>query len=500
MGPATYAIDSWFPQSGVPRTGTLLFCLPYAGGSATAFHGWDDCLPPDIHCLPVHLPGRGTRFAESPAIDVLELSQAIVHRAAGQPFAIFGHSMGARLAFEVARQLRRDGAPLPIALFVGGSRPPHMDTPLSRIAHLPDEEFCGRVVAMGGTPAGLLDNAEVRTLLLPALRADFAMVEAYRFRREPPLPIPIIAFAGSDDPEADPCDMTGWSAHTTAMARLRTFAGNHFFLHSEQSAVVANVAREVASVVREIAAPAHSTPADDVELADLVDIATDEVVVVEVRLDGLIEPSIAFDELSLGERQRAAATVDPVETSRFITRYALLRRLLCAAGVNVGTAELPRGPGGKPAIAHRSGLRFNVSHSGDRMVVALSRGREIGIAIERSILREDTDAMATRWLSDDERQMIAYLPDDEAWSTILRIHTAKMAILKAVGDCGSANLAELDFGVTPSRPWRAEPTDGGVALAPWRVYHLDLSGAVGAVAIGAADWRLSYHLIRGGGV
>jgi len=504
VGQATYAVDRWFPGRATPRTGTLLFCLPYAGGSATAFHGWHERLPQDVACLPVQLPGRGARFDEPPTIDINELSRAISDRAAGQPFAILGHSMGARLAFEVTRQLRRVGAALPVALFVSGARPPHMDTPLSRIARLPDDDFCKRLLAMGGTPTGLLDDAEMRALLLPVLRADFAMVESYRYRREPPLPTPILVTAGSDDPEADPCDMTGWSAHTTAHVHLETFPGNHFFLHSAQSAVLSFVARELDAVClsgtdRAASPPDRTDVADVPSLASLAALADDEVLVVEARLDELVELSGAVRELSPGEQRRAASLAVPAEAARFITRSVLLRRLLRAGGINVGIAEMARGPGGKPAVAHRSGLRFNVSQSADRVLIALAPGREVGVDLELLSAATDTDSMAAKYLDDEERDALTCLPEDEVPISILRTATAKSAVLKAIGDLGVASPRDFGFGARRSRPWRVQTTRRPDGLAAWRVHHLDLADAVGALAIGPGDVRLRYHLVRGGG-
>jgi surfactin synthase thioesterase subunit/phosphopantetheinyl transferase len=445
----------------------------------------------------VHLPGRAGRVAESPTIDVVALSRAISERANGRQFALFGHSMGAKLAFEVTRQLRRDASALPIALFVGGSRPPHMDTPLTRIARLSDDEFVARVVAMGGTPAGLLDNQEIRALILPAMRADFAMVEAYRFRPEPALPLPIVVLAGADDPEADPCDMTGWSAHTASWMRLRTFPGDHFFVHSARSAVLTFIAQEIANVhVTATEASARSSSRlDQIGLADLDD---DEVLVVESHLDELGDLSLASGELSAGERRRAGAMSQRTDASRFVARTALLRRLLRTAGIHLGTGELSRAPGGKPAIAHRCGLRFNASHSEGRSLIAFSRGREVGVDVERISPTLDVEALAARGLDDDERAAVSCLAEDEAPSAILHAWTAKSAALKAMGEPNSVPLTDFGFDTLQRRPWRVESAPGRERMSAWRVYHLDMAGAVGALAVGPGQWRLRYEVIRGG--
>jgi surfactin synthase thioesterase subunit/phosphopantetheinyl transferase len=487
VGRFASTVQGWFQdeQTTVGPGTTTLFCLPYAGGSASAFRGWVEGLPAGIACVPVHLPGRETRLSEPAAIDITELARAIARRAGDRPFAIFGHSMGARLAFEATCQLRRDGMPLPVALFVSGCRPPHMDTPLSRISRLPDDELCARLLNMGGTPPGVLDHPELRALLLPVLRADFAMVEAYRYRPEPPLPVPIVAFAGAGDAEADTCDMTGWSAHSTGSTRLHTLPGDHFFLHSYR-------ARLLGLITAELAGLADNEPMSPGDLDD------DEILVVEARLDELPELCDARDELSASEARRAASMRRPLDAARFVGRSVLLRRLLRRAGVEIGTAELPRGPGGKPAVAHRSGLRFNATHSDGIALIAFSPGREIGVDVERLSPVADLDAFVSGGLDAAEREALAFTPDGEVLDDVLRIWTAKESVRKATGDGLAVEPTEFGFAGQTRRPWRAEVRPGYQRLAAWRVYHLDLDGAVGALALGGGDWRLRYQTIRGG--
>ncbi len=488
MDKGMLAGNRWF--SGVPRGADAkvrLVCLPYAGGSASAFRGWSDELPEWITCLPAQLPGRETRLGEDPAVDVADLACAIARTAVGGQYAIFGHSMGARLAFEVVRQLRRDRSSLPIALLVGGCRPPHMDTPLQRISKLPDDEFCERLQAMGGTPPGVLEHPELRSLLLPVLRSDFAMVEGYRYRPAEPLGVPIVAFAGRDDPEADPCDMTGWSAHSTASTRLHTLPGDHFFLHSERSRLLRLIETELAALLDDPA----GRPMSPVELDD------DEILVVEARLDEMPELAGAVSELSPSESRRAGTMRDATGSARFVARSVLLRRMLRAAGADVGTSELPRGPGGKPAVAHRSGIRFNASHSAGVALLAFSHGREIGIDVERIAPMADLGAFISGGLDDDERDALTYVPDEEALVEVLRFWTAKESVLKATGDGLAVEPSDFGFAGQAGRPWRAQAGPGLERLTAWRVHHLDLAGAIGALAVASGRWRLRYQKMGG---
>lgn len=474
-------LDSWFPSSSrTPDARVMLFCLPYAGGAASVFRGWADGLPDDVECVAVHLPGREARVAESPAIDVVELSRAIARRAVGRPYALFGHSMGARLAFEVARQMRRDGEPMPVQLIVGGSRPPHMDTPLNRIARLPDAEFCARVIAMGGTPPGVFEMPELRDLLLPVLRSDFALVESYRFRGEPALPVPITAFAGADDRDAPSCDVAGWSAHTSEPMRLVTLPGAHFFLHSARDALLGAIGAELAAT----------------RLCYRLD--PDEVFVREARLDELPDLCGAVGELSASETARLASIRLPIDRARFVGRTVFLRRTLRDFGVEVGTSELPDRSRAKPAGGHQPDLRFDTSHAGDVALIAITVGREIGLGVERSAPIADLDAVIATGLCDEERAQLAYLPDDEVLGTVLRIATAKEALRSAIGDDLTVEPSEMCFADQDSRPWRTASRPYLAQLLPWRVHHLDLGGAIGALALATDAWRLRFETMRGG--
>jgi surfactin synthase thioesterase subunit/phosphopantetheinyl transferase len=482
----TSALDAWCPTvPSTPDVRTLLFCLPHAGGSAYAFRGLAAGLPPGVGCVPVHLPGRESRLDEPPAIDVVELARAVGRCAGDRPFALFGHSMGARLAFEAARQLRRDGAPAPVLLVASGCRPPHLDVPLSRVSHLPDDELCARVEAMGGTTPGTLAVPELRELLLPVLRSDFAMVEAYRFRPEPPLDVPIVVLAGAADPEADALDMTGWSAHTSASTHLYTLPGDHFFVHSALTDVLRIVAAE-------LGAPAAPHPLDQ-----------DEICLVEARLDALPELCGARGELSASESRTAAGLADPTDRDRFTGTRVLLRRTLRAFGADPGTAELARGPGGKPALAHPSGLRFSVARERDVALVAVAPGREVGVAVERLAPLDGDPAAPPAGLSTAEWAEVAGLADDEIPGAVARLRTAGQAVRRAAGETRPAPAASgavpvperVEFADRDSRPWRAASPG---RLGGWRVHHVDLTGAVGALATGPGPWRLRYRSLPGG--
>jgi len=233
---------AWLPDAALaPSSGPLLLCLPYAGGGARIFHRWSSLIP-GVQVAPVWLPGRERRIGE-PAYDTMDdlvpALAAAIEPVLGRPYALFGHSMGAIVAFELARHLRRLGWPGPLGLLASASRAPHRRSPSPPIPDV--AEFLRRLRSLGGMPADAWANPELLRLMLPVLRADFQLIDGYTYRREPPLRCPIAALAGREDPEATAAEMTCWRAQTTAFT-LRTLPGGHFNITEEQAAVVQAVA------------------------------------------------------------------------------------------------------------------------------------------------------------------------------------------------------------------------------------------------------------------
>jgi medium-chain acyl-[acyl-carrier-protein] hydrolase len=213
-----------------------LFAFPYAGGSAAVYHAWRRLLPAEVHLCPVELRGRGTRISEAPLQNLDLLTASLADELAPfleVPFAFFGHSMGALVAYELTRLLRNRGEALPRIVMVSGRPAPHC-TPERRNLHLLSEndlkEELGR---LDGTLAEILEHPELMDLFLPILRADFAVCERYRHSEESPLACPISAFGGLNDPDVSQKDVQAWHSHTRGPFRARMFPGNHFFLNGE---------------------------------------------------------------------------------------------------------------------------------------------------------------------------------------------------------------------------------------------------------------------------
>jgi medium-chain acyl-[acyl-carrier-protein] hydrolase len=162
-----------------------------------------------------------------------------------RPFAFLGHSNGALMAFELARALRRSGGPMPLRLFASGRGAPHVPFPEPPVHALPEPDFLHEVRRLSGTPDELFEHPELVELLVPLLRADFALGETYVCRDEPPLDVPITAFGGMDDAEVPLERVAAWRAQTTRGFRLRMFPGGHFFLTTARGELLREVAAEL---------------------------------------------------------------------------------------------------------------------------------------------------------------------------------------------------------------------------------------------------------------
>jgi|GEM_PF-2351605 len=218
-----------------PRARLRLLCFPYAGAGGSVFYPWIKELPSDIELCAIQLPGRENRLRESPLTHLKPLIQTLVPLLKPYldlPFALFGHSMGALVSFELFRELRRQNYPLPIHLFVSSRNAPQL-TDLQRPIHrLPDSQFIEQIRHFNGIPDEILQNTKLMQQFLPVLRADFAMLETYFYANEPPLDCPITTFGGLEDSKVSQAGLAAWDKQTKAEFNLQMFAGDHFFLHS----------------------------------------------------------------------------------------------------------------------------------------------------------------------------------------------------------------------------------------------------------------------------
>ena len=217
-----------------------LFCLPYAGGSAAVFRGWPARLHPDIELVCVDPPGRGRRFAEAPLSDAASLADQLAEELApwlDRPFALFGHSNGALVAFELARRLHGRQR-TPQAFIASAKNAPSLLTESSLHA-LPAPALLEALRRLGGAPAAFFDTPELIELMLPVLRADIALGETYRYRAGTPLPMPLITLGGSRDPCLRGPAIEAWRREFRGPAIHREIEGDHFFIDQRPEAVIA---------------------------------------------------------------------------------------------------------------------------------------------------------------------------------------------------------------------------------------------------------------------
>ena len=248
----------WFRGYRRVPGGVPLFCFPHAGGAASYFHPWSASLAPGVEVLAVQYPGREDRTAEPCVTNIPDLADQI--QAALGPwlpgrFAFFGHSMGAILAFEVARRMAREEGRGPAHLFVSGRAAPprHRRTNLHRAG---DPAFIAELRALGGTDPRILQDREVLELILPAIRGDYTASETYQFAPGPPLSCDITAMIGDHDARSTVAEMAAWSVHTTGAFDLRVYPGGHFYLDDDRARVLAEISSSLAG---SIAGPSRIT-------------------------------------------------------------------------------------------------------------------------------------------------------------------------------------------------------------------------------------------------
>jgi|SRR5581483_3460586 len=243
-------MTSWYLRNTKRTNAALrLFCFPYAGGSAVLFRDWLDLLAPRIEVMAVELPGHGSRRDEEPFTSVSPLVDALVSALLpdlNEPFAIFGHSMGALVGYELARRLYTRVGLQPRRLFVSGYSAPGWKRSSRSVHELPDEEFIEELRRLNGTPRELLEDAELMTLALPLLRADFRLVETYQHRPFPLLSCPVSAYGGTADKEVSADAIPAWRSFTKGPFRSQLFEGDHFFIHSAAPRIARQVELDLA--------------------------------------------------------------------------------------------------------------------------------------------------------------------------------------------------------------------------------------------------------------
>jgi surfactin synthase thioesterase subunit len=238
-----------------------LFCFPYGGGAASAFHGWAEELPESVDLVAVQYPGRQDRFGDPSPAGIPELAEEIVRVIGSRfdvPTAFFGHSMGGVVAYEVARRLQ-PRFPSPLALLMVSA----CRTPAGRHRaglRFEEDEMRRYIQSLGGSGAKSLDDEAVWELAHPVIRNDLGWTEAYQYVPGAPLTCPIVALAGDRDPAATPEDMALWKDYTIAGADTHVLPGGHFYFEDCLPQLAGLLATKLAAAAAPPAAPTSSEP------------------------------------------------------------------------------------------------------------------------------------------------------------------------------------------------------------------------------------------------
>ena len=240
----------FIPQSR-PKASLRLFCFAHAGGSASQYYTWAKALPQEFEMVGVQLPGRGSRIQEASETQFDGLLDAMERGLSDEwdrPFAFFGHSLGGILAFELARKLNAKGNP-PLHVIVSAVRAASLfhDSARRNFSQMTDPELRADMKLLGGTPAAMLENEELVELILPILRADYALIESYRYYPTDPMDVPLTVMAGLSDPETTRASVQVWKSETRQPFAEKWYPGDHFFIQSQESAVIRDV---VAALLR----------------------------------------------------------------------------------------------------------------------------------------------------------------------------------------------------------------------------------------------------------
>lgn len=215
-----------------------IFCFPYAGGSATAFHPWGNIMPADVEVCAIQLPGRGMRFKE-PNItsmpDLIEqLDDVMTPHLDGCPYVMFGHSMGTGILFEYMQLIRNKAVRQPVHLFFSGRRAPQIPDGDETFHTMSDEKLLDELKRYDGTPVEVMEHPELMQLFLPVIRSDFQLLETWMPTQADPFDIPMTVYGGEDDHRASRQMLEAWKEQTVSDFSLKMFPGGHFYLSTHQ--------------------------------------------------------------------------------------------------------------------------------------------------------------------------------------------------------------------------------------------------------------------------
>jgi 4'-phosphopantetheinyl transferase len=343
---------------------------------------------------------------------------------------------------------------------------------------LPAAEFWQELRRLNGGLAAVLDNEELAELLLPTLRADFALCETYTYAAGPPLTCPVCALGGLGDEAVDPQDLGAWRELTTGAFRLRMLPGDHFFLQTAQPLLLQALAQELLGAKSPSAPRPLDPPFAWQTTGSSPHLKEGDVHVWRLPLDQPGEHGTYLRSLlSADEEERAQRFRFPRDRERFVVCRGLLRVLLGRyLSCHPGRLRFAYGAHGKPALAGGAAagrLCFNVAHSEGLALIAVARGREVGVDLECLRPETATEQLATSCFSARELEALRALPQQVRTEAFFRCWTRKEAYLKATGTGLSLGLDRFDVTLRPLRARHAPGEPGrprrGAAVVPERL-------------------------------
>lgn len=398
-----------------------LFCLPHAGGTSRIFKPWLEFLDPDIELVALDLAGRGTRQGE-PGPQTLaaaadDLARIIAERAADDDYALYGHSMGALLAYEVAHRLAERGTPPPIMLFAAACRPPGYRRPGPMLHGFPDEALLGALAAFGGVPVEILRDRELIEFYAGQIRDDYRLYEEHAARVEPrPLACPIRVIAGSEDPIAPAAAAHGWTAATAETLSVLALTGTGHFFDDRLEEIARDIEHALASL-----RPPEIRPADvdAVDLLGRLRLADVRLSVTESELS-YDAPDGALDDALLSQMAAHKAELatlvkarGPVEASGPVSSgqrrsIGKLEATSEPAGFNIAMRLSITGPLDVPALeraltlltARHGALRTRLVRYGEHLVQERLHPTRVPLPIVdfSDLPAQERDAAVDQWL------------------------------------------------------------------------------------------------------
>lgn len=223
--------------AGGPQPKVRLVCFPWCGGGASVYRRFASGLPEHIELLAVQLPGREDRFGEDRLLRMEQIIEHVIDEVISvfdRPLVLFGHSMGALVAYELALALKARTGREPDLLVLSGHGAPCKPAPVLNCWHSAgEEEFIANIRNLGGTPPEILEDRQMMRALLPVLRSDYEVLETYKHQPTTSLSCDLVVCAGNEDREVSPETMGWWQQYTTGSSSVQWFEGNHFYLHSQ---------------------------------------------------------------------------------------------------------------------------------------------------------------------------------------------------------------------------------------------------------------------------